>query len=311
MSKIKESALELIGGTPIMKLNGYAKKAGVTDAVILAKLEYLNPAGSVKDRVALSMIEDAEEKGILKPGATIIEPTSGNTGIGLAAVAAAKGYRAIFTLPDTMSVERRNLLKAYGAELVLTEGAKGMKGAIAKAEELKNEIPGAVVLGQFINPANPAAHRSTTGPEIWDQTDGKVDIFVAGVGTGGTITGTGRYLREHLPSVGLFAVEPAESAVLSGNPAGPHLIQGIGAGFVPALLDRSLLTEVLPIPGLEAIKMARRVMTEEGISCGISSGANVAAALLLANRPEWKGKRIVTVLPDTGERYLSTQLFKA
>ena len=311
MSKIKESALELIGGTPVMKLNGYAKKAGVTDAAILAKLEYLNPAGSVKDRVALSMIEDAEEKGILKPGATIIEPTSGNTGIGLAAVAAAKGYRAIFTLPDTMSVERRNLLKAYGAELVLTEGAKGMKGAIAKAEELKNEIPGAVVLGQFINPANPAAHRSTTGPEIWDQTDGKVDIFVAGVGTGGTITGTGRYLREHLPSVGLFAVEPAESAVLSGNPAGPHLIQGIGAGFVPALLDRSLLTEVLPIPGLEAIKMARRVMTEEGISCGISSGANVAAALLLANRPEWKGKRIVTVLPDTGERYLSTQLFKA
>ena len=308
MSKIKESALELIGGTPIMKLNGYAKKAGVTDAVILAKLEYLNPAGSVKDRVALSMIEDAEEKGILKPGATIIEPTSGNTGIGLAAVAAAKGYRAIFTLPDTMSVERRNLLKAYGAELVLTEGAKGMKGAIAKAEELKNEIPGAVVLGQFINPANPAAHRSTTGPEIWDQTDGKVDIFVAGVGTGGTITGTGRYLREHLPSVGLFAVEPAESAVLSGNPAGPHLIQGIGAGFVPALLDRSLLTEVLPIPGLEAIKMARRVMTEEGISCGISSGANVAAALLLANRPEWKGKRIVTVLPDTGERYLSMDL---
>ena len=309
MSKIKESALELIGGTPIMKLNGYAKKAGVTDAVILAKLEYLNPAGSVKDRVALSMIEDAEEKGILKPGATIIEPTSGNTGIGLAAVAAAKGYRAIFTLPDTMSVERRNLLKAYGAELVLTEGAKGMKGAIAKAEELKNEIPGAVVLGQFINPANPAAHRSTTGPEIWDQTDGKVDIFVAGVGTGGTLSGVGEYLKSKNPDVKIVAVEPATSPVLSKGTAGPHKIQGIGAGFVPDTLNTKIYDEVITIENEDAFATGKAFPKQEGVLVGISSGAALWAAKELAKRPENKGKTIVALLPDTGDRYLSTALF--
>lgn len=311
MSKIKESALELIGGTPIMKLNGYAKKAGVTDAVILAKLEYLNPAGSVKDRVALSMIEDAEEKSILKPGATIIEPTSGNTGIGLAAVAAAKGYRAIFTLPDTMSVERRNLLKAYGAELVLTEGAKGMKGAIAKAEELKNEIPGAVVLGQFINPANPAAHRSTTGPEIWDQTDGKVDIFVAGVGTGGTITGVGEYLKSKNPDIKVVAVEPASSPVLSKGTAGPHKIQGIGAGFVPEVLNTRVYDEVIAIENEDAFTEGRTFAASEGILVGISSGAALKAASILAKRPENKGKVIVALLPDSGDRYLSTPLFNS
>ena len=309
MSKIKESALELIGGTPVMKLNGYAKKAGVTDAVILAKLEYLNPAGSVKDRVALSMIEDAEEKGILKPGATIIEPTSGNTGI--AAVAAAKGYRAIFTLPDTMSVERRNLLKAYGAELVLTEGAKGMKGAIAKAEELKNEIPGAVVLGQFINPANPAAHRSTTGPEIWDQTDGKVDIFVAGVGTGGTITGVGEYLKSKNPDIKVVAVEPASSPVLSKGTAGPHKIQGIGAGFVPEVLNTRVYDEVIAIENEDAFTEGRTFAASEGILVGISSGAALKAASILAKRPENKGKVIVALLPDSGDRYLSTPLFNS
>lgn len=311
MSKIKESALELIGGTPVMKLNGYTKKAGVTDAVILAKLEYLNPAGSVKDRVALSMIEDAEEKGILKPGATIIEPTSGNTGIGLAAVAAAKGYRAIFTLPDTMSVERRNLLKAYGAELVLTEGAKGMKGAIAKAEELKNEIPGAVVLGQFINPANPAAHRSTTGPEIWDQTDGKVDIFVAGVGTGGTITGVGEYLKSKNPDIKVVAVEPASSPVLSKGTAGPHKIQGIGAGFVPEVLNTRVYDEVIAIENEDAFTEGRTFAASEGILVGISSGAALKAASILAKRPENKGKVIVALLPDSGDRYLSTPLFNS
>lgn len=311
MSKIKESALELIGGTPVMKLNGYTKKAGVTDAVILAKLEYLNPAGSVKDRVALSMIEDAEEKGILKPGATIIEPTSGNTGIGLAAVAAAKGYRAIFTLPDTMSVERRNLLKAYGAELVLTEGAKGMKGAIAKAEELKNEIPGAVVLGQFINPANPAAHRSTTGPEIWDQTDGKVDIFVAGVGTGGTITGVGEYLKSKNPDIKVVAVEPASSPVLSKGTVGPHKIQGIGAGFVPEVLNTRVYDEVIAIENEDAFTEGRTFAASEGILVGISSGAALKAASILAKRPENKGKVIVALLPDSGDRYLSTPLFNS
>lgn len=311
MSKIKESALELIGGTPVMKLNGYTKKAGVTDAVILAKLEYLNPAGSVKDRVALSMIEDAEEKSILKPGATIIEPTSGNTGIGLAAVAAAKGYRAIFTLPDTMSVERRNLLKAYGAELVLTEGAKGMKGAIAKAEELKNEIPGAVVLGQFINPANPAAHRSTTGPEIWDQTDGKVDIFVAGVGTGGTITGVGEYLKSKNPDIKVVAVEPASSPVLSKGTAGPHKIQGIGAGFVPEVLNTRVYDEVIAIENEDAFTEGRTFAASEGILVGISSGAALKAASILAKRPENKGKVIVVLLPDSGDRYLSTPLFNS
>ena len=307
MSKVKESALELIGGTPILKLNGYAKKAGVTDAVILAKLEYLNPAGSVKDRVARAMIEDAEEKGILKEGATIIEPTSGNTGIGLAAVAAAKGYRTILTLPETMSVERRTLLKAYGAELVLTEGAKGMKGAIEKAEALQNEIEGAVILGQFDNPANPAAHRATTGPEIWEQTDGKVDIFVAGVGTGGTITGIGEYLKEKNPNIKIVAVEPATSPVLSKGTSGAHKIQGIGAGFVPKILNTEVYDEILTIENEFAEGKAFAV--SEGILVGISSGAALKAAAILAQRAENKGKTIVALLPDSGDRYLSTPLF--
>jgi len=309
MSKVKESALELIGGTPILKLNGYAKKAGITDAVILAKLEYLNPAGSVKDRVALAMIEDAEKKGILKEGATIIEPTSGNTGIGLALVAAAKGYRAILTLPETMSVERRNLLKAYGAELVLTEGAKGMKGAIAKAEELKNEIEGSVILGQFVNPANPAVHKATTGPEIWEQTDGKVDIFVAGVGTGGTITGVGEYLKEKNPNVKIVAVEPAGSPVLSKGTAGAHGIQGIGAGFVPEVLNTAVYDEVIAIENEDAFAEGKAFAVSEGILVGISSGAALKAASILAQRPENKGKTIVALLPDSGDRYLSTPLF--
>ena len=282
--------LQSIGKTPLIRL---AKLTAGLDAEILVKVESRNPGGSIKDRAALRMIQGALEKGTLKPNGTIVEPTSGNTGIGLAVVSTCMGFKLILTMPESMSDERKALLRGFGAELILTPAAKGMGGAVEEAQRLA-ATEGYVLLDQFSNPDN-----------------GTVDAFVAGVGTGGTITGTGRYLREHLPSVGLFAVEPAESAVLSGNPAGPHLIQGIGAGFVPALLNRSLLTEVLPIPGLEAIKMARRVMTEEGISCGISSGANVAAALLLANRPEWKGKRIVTVLPDTGERYLSTQLFKA
>lgn len=309
MSKVKESALELIGGTPILKLNGYAKKAGITNATILAKLEYLNPAGSVKDRVAKAMIEDAEEKGILKEGATIIEPTSGNTGIGLAAVAAAKGYRTILTLPETMSVERRNLLKAYGAELVLTEGAKGMKGAIAKAEELKNEIEGAVILGQFDNPANPAAHKATTGPEIWEQTDGKVDIFVAGVGTGGTITGIGEYLKGKNPNVKIVAVEPATSPVLSKGTAGAHKIQGIGAGFVPSVLNTKVYDEIITIENDDAFAEGKAFAVSEGILVGISSGAALKAASILAQRPENKGKTIVALLPDSGDRYLSTPLF--
>lgn len=309
MSKIKESALELIGGTPILKLNRYAAKAGVTDAVILAKLEYLNPAGSVKDRIALAMIEDAEQKGILKPGATIIEPTSGNTGIGLAAVAAAKGYKAILTLPDTMSVERRNLLGAYGAELVLTEGAKGMKGAIEKAEELKESIPGAVVLGQFVNPANPAVHKRTTGPEIWDQTEGKVDIFVAGVGTGGTITGVGEYLKEQNPDVKVVAVEPATSPVLSKGTSGAHKIQGIGAGFVPETLNTKIYDEVITIENEDAFAEGKAFAVTEGILVGISSGAALKAAAILAKRPENAGKTIVVLLPDSGDRYLSTPLF--
>ena len=309
MSKVKESALELIGGTPILKLNRYAKKAGVTNATILAKLEYLNPAGSVKDRIALAMIEDAEKKGILKEGATIIEPTSGNTGIGLAAVAAAKGYRAILTLPETMSVERRNLLKAYGAELVLTEGAKGMKGAIAKAEELKNEIEGAVILGQFVNPANPAVHKATTGPEIWDQTDGKVDIFVAGVGTGGTITGVGEYLKEKNPNVKVVAVEPVGSPVLSKGTAGAHKIQGIGAGFVPEVLNTTIYDEIITIENEDAFAEGKAFAVSEGILVGISSGAALKAASILAQRPENAGKNIVALLPDSGDRYLSTPLF--
>jgi cysteine synthase A len=309
MSQVKESALELIGGTPILRLNRYAKKAGVEGVDILAKLEYLNPAGSVKDRIALAMIEDAEKKGLLKPGATIIEPTSGNTGIGLAAVAAAKGYKAILTLPDTMSVERRNLLHAYGAELVLTEGAKGMKGAIAKAEELNKEIPGSIILGQFVNPANPAVHKATTGPEIWEQTDGKVDIFIAGVGTGGTVTGVGQYLKEKNPNVKIVAVEPAGSPVLSKGTAGPHKIQGIGAGFVPEVLDTKVYDEVLAIENDDAFAEGKAFAVSEGILVGISSGAALKAATILAARPENKGKTIVALLPDSGDRYLSTPLF--
>ena len=309
MGKIVESALELIGGTPLLKLNGYSKKQGVTNATILAKLEYLNPAGSVKDRIALAMIEEAERNGQLQPGATIIESTSGNTGIGLAAVAAAKGYKAVLTLPDTMSVERRNLLKAYGAELVLTEGAKGMKGAIAKAEELKESTPGAVILGQFVNPANPAVHKATTGPEIWEQTDGKVDIFVAGVGTGGTITGVGEYLKEKNPDVKVVAVEPAGSPVLSKGTPGAHKIQGIGAGFVPEVLNTKVYDEVLAIENEDAFAEGKAFAVSEGILVGISSGAALKAASILAARPENAGKTIVALLPDSGDRYLSTPLF--
>lgn len=309
MGQIKESALELIGGTPIIKLSRYARKAGITEAVILGKLEYLNPAGSVKDRIALAMIEDAEEKGLLTPGATIIEPTSGNTGIGLAAVAAAKGYRAVLTLPDTMSVERRNLLRAYGAELVLTEGAKGMKGAIAKAEELKEATPGSVILGQFVNPANPAIHKATTGPEIWEQTDGKVDIFVAGVGTGGTVSGVGGYLKSQNPDIKVVAVEPATSPVLSKGISGLHKIQGIGAGFVPDTLDTEVYDEVITIENEDAFEEGRAFAVSEGVLVGISSGAALKAASILAGRPENRGKTIVVLLPDSGDRYLSTALF--
>ncbi len=309
MADIKQSALELIGGTPLLQLNNYSKNAGVTGATLLAKLEYLNPAGSVKDRVALAMIEDAEKSGKLKEGATIIEPTSGNTGIGLAAVAAAKGYRAILTLPDTMSVERRNLLKAYGAEIVLTEGAKGMKGAIEKAEELEKEIDGAIILGQFVNPANPAIHKATTGPEIWKQTDGKVDIFIAGVGTGGTVTGVGEYLKEQNPDVKVIAVEPATSPVLSKGTAGPHKIQGIGAGFVPDTLNTKIYDEVIAIENEDAFAEGKRFAVSEGILVGISSGAALKAATIVAAREENKGKNIVVLLPDSGDRYLSTPLF--
>ena len=309
MGKIIESSLKLIGNTPLLKLNNYSKKTGVNNATILAKLEYLNPAGSVKDRIALAMIEDAENKGQLKPGATIIEPTSGNTGIGLAAVATAKGYKAILTLPDTMSVERRNLLKAYGAEIVLTEGSKGMKGAIAKAEELNKEIEGSVILGQFVNPANPKVHRETTGPEIWDQTDGKVDIFVAGVGTGGTLTGVGEFLKSKNPDVKVIAVEPSSSPVLSKGTAGAHKIQGIGAGFVPDTLNTKIYDEVIAIENEDAFVEGKNFAISEGILVGISSGAALKAASILAARPENKGKNIVVLLPDSGDRYLSTPLF--
>ena len=296
MSKIKESAAELIGNTPMLKLNGYSKAAGFKDAAILAKLEYLNPAGSVKDRVGLAMIEDAEEKGLLKPGATIIEPTSGNTGIGIAAAAAVKGYHVILTLPETMSVERRTLLKAYGAKLELTEGAKGMKGAMEKAQELKEQILGSVILGQFDNPANPEIHRRTTGPEIWEQTDGKVDIFIAGVGTGGTITGVGEFLKSKKNSIQIVAVEPATSPVLSG-------------GSVPDVLNTKIYDEVLQIQDEDALAEGKRFAVSEGILVGISSGAALKAALVLAARPENKGKTIVVLLPDSGDRYLSTPLF--
>ena len=309
MKKVIQSALELIGNTPMMKLNHYSEKAGITEAALFAKLEYLNPAGSVKDRIALAMIEDAEAKGALKPGATIIEPTSGNTGIGLAAVAAAKGYRAIFTLPDTMSVERRNLLRAYGAELELTPGSRGMKGAIEKAEELKQSIPGSVILGQFVDPANPEAHRRTTGPEIWEQTEGNVDIFVAGVGTGGTITGIGEYLKAQKPDIRIVAVEPAGSPVLSKGTAGPHMIQGIGAGFVPDVLNTKVYDEIITIENEDAFTEGRRFAVSEGILVGISSGAALKAAGILAKRPENKGKNIVVLLPDSGDRYLTTKLF--
>ena len=309
MANIKKSAVELIGGTPLLELVNYEKANDVTDATIIAKLEYFNPAGSVKDRIALSMIEDAEQKGILKPGATIIEPTSGNTGIGLAAVAAAKGYHAILTLPETMSVERRKLLQAYGAELVLTEGAKGMKGAIAKAEELNKEIEGSVILGQFVNPANPAVHKATTGPEIWEQTDGNVDIFVAGVGTGGTITGVGEYLKEKNPNVKIVAVEPASSPVLSKGTPGAHKIQGIGAGFVPDVLNTKIYDEIITIENDDAFAEGKAFAVSEGVLVGISSGAALKAATILAQRPENKGKTIVTLLPDSGDRYLSTPLF--
>ena len=308
MSNVYTSADQLICRTPLLELTHIEKAEGLK-AHIYGKLEYFNPAGSVKDRIALAMIKDAEDKGLLKPGATIIEPTSGNTGIGIASVAAAKGYRAILTLPDTMSVERRNLLKAYGAELVLTEGAKGMKGAIAKAEELNKEIEGSIILGQFDNPANPAAHKATTGPEIWEQLDGKVDIFVAGVGTGGTVTGVGEYLKSQNPDVKIVAVEPATSPVLSKGTAGAHKIQGIGAGFVPKNYNSAVVDGILQVSNDDAIRTGRELAKYEGLLVGISSGAAVSAATQLAQLPENEGKNIVVLLPDTGERYLSTLLY--
>ena len=305
---IKQSITELIGNTPLLELVNF-EKANNLNAKIVAKLEYFNPAGSVKDRVANAMIADAEEKGILKPGATIIEPTSGNTGIGLAAVGSAKGYHVILTMPETMSIERRKLVAAYGAEVVLTSGSAGMKGAIAKAEELEKSIENAVILGQFVNPANPKVHYDTTGPEIWEQSEGKVDIFVAGVGTGGTVSGTGEYLKAQNPNVKVVAVEPATSPVLSEGKAGPHKIQGIGAGFVPDTLDTKVYDEVFPVPNEAAFEVGREIARREGILVGISSGAAVYAAAELAKRPENAGKTIVALLPDTGERYLSTALF--
>ena len=308
MSNIHTSAAELIGKTPLLELTHLEKELGL-EAKIVAKLEYFNPAGSVKDRIALAMIEDAEEKGLLCPGSVLIEPTSGNTGIGLASVAAAKGYRLIITMPETMSVERRQLMKAYGAELVLTEGAKGMKGAIAKAEELAKEIPHSFIPGQFVNPANPAVHKATTGPEIWADTDGSVDFFVAGVGTGGTITGVGEYLKSQNPAVKVVAVEPADSPVLSEGRSGSHKIQGIGAGFVPDVLNTKVYDEIIPVANEDAFTTGRLIGRTEGVLVGISSGAATWAAIQLAKRPENKGKTIVVLLPDTGDRYLSTPLF--
>ena len=308
MSSIYTSADQLIGKTPLLELT-HIEKSQALEARLLAKLEYFNPAGSVKDRIALAMVDDAEAKGLLKPGSVIIEPTSGNTGIGLASVAAARGYRIIIVMPETMSVERRQLMKAYGAELVLTEGSKGMSGAIAKAEELAKEIPGAFIPGQFVNPANPAVHKATTGPEIWADTDGKVDIFVAGVGTGGTVTGVGSYLKAQNPAVKVVAVEPASSPVLSKGVAGAHKIQGIGAGFVPEVLDTGIYDEIIAVENDDAFATGRLIGRQEGVLVGISSGAAVWAAIELAKRPENKGKTIVALLPDTGDRYLSTPMF--
>ncbi|MBR1496763.1 MAG: cysteine synthase A [Oscillospiraceae bacterium] len=308
MSKIYTSADQLVGKTPLLELSHIEKELGL-EAKVVAKLEYFNPAGSVKDRIAKAMIEDAEARGMLKPGATLIEPTSGNTGIGLAAIAASKGYRLIITMPETMSVERRQIMKAYGAELVLTEGAKGMKGAIARAEELAKEIPGSFIPGQFVNPANPAAHRAHTGPEIWEDSDGAVDIFVAGVGTGGTLTGVGEYLKEKKPGVKIVAVEPADSPVLSKGKAGPHKIQGIGAGFVPDVLNTKIYDEIITVENSDAFAIGKQIGRSEGVLVGISSGAAAWAAIQLAKRPENKGKTIVVLLPDTGDRYLSTPLF--
>lgn len=309
MARIFNSVQELIGGTPLLRMNHIMEDAGIKDVEILGKLELFNPAGSAKDRIALQMILDAEEQGILKPGGTIIEPTSGNTGIGLASVAAARGYKAILTLPDTMSVERRNMLAAYGARLVLTEGAKGIKGAVEKAEELHREIPGSMILGQFVNLSNVKAHELTTGPEIWKDSEGKVDIFVAGVGTGGTITGTGRYLKAQNPKVRVVAVEPADSPLLSGGEAGSHGLQGIGANFIPDILDKEILDEIIPVTTQEAFDAGRKIARREGVLTGITSGAVMHAALLLAKRPENKGKTIVALLPDSGDRYLSSPMF--
>ncbi len=308
MEKVLSGVLELIGNTPLMEVKNIEQELGL-EAKVLVKLEYFNPAGSVKDRVAMSMIEDAEEKGILKEGSVIIEPTSGNTGIGLAAIAAVKGYRIILTMPETMSVERRNILKAYGAEIVLTDGAKGMKGAIEKAEELAREIPGGFIPGQFVNPANPVIHRKTTGPEIWNDTDGKVDIFVAGVGTGGTLTGVGEYLKSQNEKIQIVAMEPASSPVLSQGKAGAHKIQGIGAGFVPDVLNTSIYDEIITVENEDAFTAGKLIAKKEGVLVGISSGAALHAAIQLAKRPENKGKTIVALLPDSGDRYYSTPLF--
>ena len=310
MAKINKSAAELVGNTPLLEVTKYQESVGATDATILAKLEYFNPAGSVKDRIALQMILDLEESGEIKPGATLIEPTSGNTGIGIAAIAAAKGYKVVITIPETMSVERRNIIKAYGAEIVLTDGTKGMKGAITKAEEIHENTPGSVIVGQFVNPSNPKAHRLTTGPEIWEDTDGKVDIFVAGVGTGGTITGVGEYLKSKNDKIEIIAVEPATSPVLSQGKPGPHKIQGIGAGFVPEILNTKIYDSVVPVDNDDAFEYARLISHTEGILVGISAGAALYAAIEWAKKPENEGKTIVALLPDSGDRYYSTSLFE-